>query len=168
MLAGDYLLELGHRKIAHITGPRQSYTAADRARGFVQAMESAGIEPVVLHGINSFAGGYELTKKLLNEYPETTGIFAANDNMAFGAIRACYDAGKCIPDDISLVGFDNVELSSIMHPPLTTVHQPKYEMGQAAVEILLRLINQKNNVVPEHRQFGVELIKRQSCRAVGG
>jgi DNA-binding LacI/PurR family transcriptional regulator len=84
--------------------------------------------------------------------------------MAFGAIRVALERGLRIPEDLSLIGFDNIEFSSIIHPPLTTIHQPKYEMGEAAVEILLRLARDKEKQMPEHRLLGVELIERQSCR----
>ena len=86
--------------------------------------------------------------------------------MAYGVVRAVLDQGLRIPEDLSLIGFDNVEFSSIIHPPLTTIHQPKYEMGQAAVEILLRLARSKDKQTAEHRLLGVELIRRQSCTAV--
>jgi DNA-binding LacI/PurR family transcriptional regulator len=69
-----------------------------------------------------------------------------------------------IPDDVSLIGFDNIEFASILYPPLTTIHQPKYEMGQAAVEILLRLAGDKDRQMPEERRLGVQLIVRKSCR----
>jgi LacI family transcriptional regulator len=74
------------------------------------------------------------------------------------------ERGMRIPDDLSLVGFDNIEFSSILYPPLTTIHQPKYEMGQAAVEILLRLAGDKDRQMPEERRLGVQLIERKSCR----
>jgi LacI family transcriptional regulator len=84
--------------------------------------------------------------------------------MAFGAARAILSRGLRIPEDISLVGFDNIEFSSVMHPPLTTIHQPKYEMGQAAVEILLRLAREKEKQKAEHRLLKVEWVERQSTR----
>ncbi len=163
-LAAQYLLRLGHRHIAHVTGPRQHGNMTDRARGFVSVLqEHSGPAPAVVHGEISFEGGYRLTQKLLDQYPLTTAIFAANDMMAFGAARAIWEAGKRIPGDISLIGFDNLDISVVLHPPLTTIHQPKYETGQAAVEILLRLANGRNPVA-EHRLLGVKLIERQSCR----
>ena len=83
------------------------------------------VEPVVLHGKNNFQGGADLAQQLLATHPDTTAIFAANDMMAFGVIRALMDAGRRIPEDVSVFGFDNTELSStIVHPPLTTIHQP--------------------------------------------
>lgn len=165
-LAARYLLELGHRKIAHLTGPRQHGNLSDRTRGFVRALKSAAnpVQPVVLHGKFSFGGGTELTRRMLDEHPEITAIFAANDVMAFGVVRTALERGLRIPEDLSLIGFDNIEFSGIVHPPLTTIHQPKYEMGYAAVEILLRMARDKDKQIPEHRLLGVELIERQSCR----
>jgi LacI family transcriptional regulator len=164
-LAADYLVKLGHRRIAHLTGPRHHGNMTDRARGFVRALEAARkpVSPVVLHGRNNFAGGVELAQRLLAQHPEVTAIFVASDTMAFGVMRALMEAGRRIPADVSVIGFDNVELSSIVHPPLTTIHQPKYEIGQAAVEVLLRLAGNTENRVPEHRLFGVHLVERESC-----
>jgi len=165
-LAAKYLFDLGHRKIAHLTGPRQHGNLTDRARGFVRALQTAAhpVQPTVLHGKFNFGGGAELTRKLLDEHPDITAIFAANDVMAFGVVRAALDRGLRIPEDLSLIGFDNIEFSGIVHPPLTTIHQPKYEMGYAAVEILLRLAREKAKQTPEHRLLGVEIMERQSCR----
>jgi DNA-binding LacI/PurR family transcriptional regulator len=169
ILAAQYLLNLGHRNIAHITGPQHHGNLSDRTRGFVRTLRTAKapVQPVVLHGDFNFGGGTELTRKLLDKYPGITAIFAGNDVMAFGVIRVALERGVRIPDDLSLIGFDNIEFSSIIHPPLTTIHQPKYEMGEAAVEILLRLArNDKDKQTPEHRLLGVELIERQSCRRI--
>jgi LacI family transcriptional regulator len=165
ILAAQHLLNLGHRTVAHITGPQRHGNLSDRARGFVRTLQASKppVHPIVLHGDFNFSGGTELTKRILDKHPRVTAIFAANDVMAFGAIRATLDRGLRIPADMSLIGFDNIEFSSIIHPPLTTIHQPKYEMGEAAVEILLRLAKSKERQMPEHRLLGVELIERQSC-----
>jgi DNA-binding LacI/PurR family transcriptional regulator len=165
-LAAEYLLRLGHRRVAHLTGPRHHGNMTERARGFLRAMQGVrrAAQPVVLYGENSFRGGAVLAKKLIEQHPAVTAIFMGNDIMAFGAMSAIHEAGRRIPDDISLVGFDNVELSTISYPPLTTIHQPKQEIGKAAVEILLRLAGNGENRVPEHRIFGVHLVERQSCK----
>jgi LacI family transcriptional regulator len=165
-LAAQHLLDLGHRVIAHITGPRQHGNLSDRERGFLRTIQAADghVRPIVLRGAFTFAGGAELAAKVLDKYPKVTAIFAANDVMAFGAVRTVLERGMRIPDDLSLVGFDNIEFSSILYPPLTTVHQPKYELGQAAVEILLRLARDKARQMPEERRLGVQLIVRQSCK----
>ena len=164
-MAAAYLLKLGHRKVAHLTGPRQHGNMTDRAKGFVNTLAAAPkpVRPVVLHGKNNFQGGLELAQKLMAQHPGMTAVFAASDMMAFGVIRALMEAGLRIPEDVSVIGFDDVELAGIVHPPLTTIHQPKYEIGQAAVEILLRLSGGGPHQTPEHRLFGVELVERQSC-----
>lgn len=164
MLAGNHLVELGHRKMAYLNGPRGHANFTERAKGFTKAATSAkhSVNPIVLNGPPNFDGGYQMAKKLLAQHPEVTAIFAANDVTAFGIARAVYEAGLSIPEDISLVGFDNVELANVVRPPLTTIHQPKYEMGHAAVEILLGLAGKGSQGVPEHREFGVRLVTRSS------
>jgi LacI family transcriptional regulator len=163
-LAGRYLTQLGHRFIAHITGPKRHGNFSERARGFLKAIEESRktVKPVIMHGAQSFKGGYDMVRHLIERHPETTAIFTGNDIMAFGAMRALYELGLRIPKEVSLIGFDNLEFSSLLHPPLTTVHQPKYEMGQAAVELLLKL-GKRDGRTPEHRMLGVELIERESC-----
>ena len=166
-MAARYLLGLGHRKIAHLTGPKQHGNLSDRTRGFVRTLQAAknAIHPIVRYGKFNFAGGADLTRKLLDAHPDITAIFAANDVMAFGVVKAALERGLRIPEDLSLIGFDNIEFSGIVHPPLTTIHQPKYEMGQAAVEILLRMARERDKRIAEHRLLGVEMIERQSCQA---
>ena len=166
VMAAQYLLRLGHQNIAHLTGPRRHGSLTDRARGFLRVLKATNPprKLTVLHGENSFLGGCALAHKLLAQQPEVSAIFAANDLMAFGAIRAMLELGRRIPEDISLIGFDNVELAGVVHPPLTTIHQPKYDMGRAAVETLLRLARNKDKPVREHLLLGVELIERESCR----
>ncbi len=167
VLAALHLLQLGHRHIAHLTGPRHHGNLSDRTRGFTQTLQSAPgpVTPIVLHGPFTFEGGHDLTIRVLDDHPEITAIFAGNDVMAFGAVRAILDRGLRIPDDISLIGFDDIQFASIIHPPLTTIHQPQYEMGRAAVEILQRLSHDKTRKTPESRVLGVELVERQSCRS---
>ena len=166
-LAAEYLLQLGHRSIAHLTGPRHHGNMTDRAKGFLGALAAAPVpvKPVVIYGRNNFTGGYNMGRELLQHHPGITAIFAANDIMAFGAIRALAEAGRRIPADVSVIGFDDIELAAIINPPLTTIHQPKYEIGEAAVEILLRHTDRKNHRGPEHRVFDVRLVERESCTA---
>ena len=168
-LAGNYLVALGHQVIAHLTGPRNHGNLADRCKGFLKAVDSSGNgrTAIVVHGEHTQNGGYEMAKQLLSQHRDVTAIFAGNDATAFGALRAILEMGLTVPDQISLMGFDNVELSSLIHPPLTTIHQPKYEMGQAAVEILLKHSKSPRTCVPEQRVLGVNLVERKSCRAMG-
>jgi LacI family transcriptional regulator len=165
-LAGRYLLQLGHRRIGILAGPRHHTNPEERCRGFLNAVREKCCDVAVFHGYHAQKQGLELTRKLLSDNPKITAIFAVNDTMAFGAIQAIMETGRAIPKDISLVGFDDVELSGIIHPPLTTVHVPQYEMGKAAVEIVLRQSKSRGPAIPEHRVFGVRLVERQSCRDV--
>lgn len=165
-LAGNYLAECGHRVIGHLTGPREHGNLAERAKGFQRAVEGARAAALIVRGHHSGEGAYEMMKKLLSQRKDVTAVFAANDAMAFGAIRAVFEAGLRVPEDISVIGFDNVELAGIIRPPLTTVHQPKYEMGRAAVEILLRQATRPDSSTPEHRLLEVKLVVRESSRTL--
>jgi DNA-binding LacI/PurR family transcriptional regulator len=168
-IAGKYLIDLGHTRVGHITGPRGHGNLTDRAKGFLKAFHDKGLpEPHVLYGEHTFAGGYESANQLLGRDREITAIFAGNDVLAFGCIRAAIEKGIRIPDDLSIIGFDNVEISQLTHPPLTTIDQPKYEIGKAAIEMLLNMMAKGDNREPEHRVIGVRLIERQSCRRISG
>jgi LacI family transcriptional regulator len=141
----------------------------DRAKGFLKVFRDRGLpEPEVICGKHTFAGGYESANQALERDRNITAIFAGNDVLAFGCIRAAIENGIRIPDDLSIIGFDNVEISQITNPPLTTIDQPKYEIGKAAIEMLLNMMAKDGTPEPEHRVIGVRLIERQSCRRVSG
>lgn len=163
-LAAEYLAGLGHRRIAHITGPRGHGNLTDRAAAFRRSLEKAGVPaPVILYGENSYRGGHEMALRLVERHPEITAVFAGNDVMAFGCLQALTEKGIRVPACVSVLGFDNVEVSAIVSPPLTTIHQLKYEMGQAAVQLLHEMIQRRDGGVNEHRLLGVKLVERQSC-----
>ena len=163
-LAGKYLVDLGHRRIAFLSGPRGHGNFTQRIKGFTKAMKSSGndISAIIMYGQPDFEGGYKMATEMLKKHPGITAAFAANDMTAFGISQAVFEAGLSIPEDISLVGFGNTELTKVVRPPLTTIHHPKYEMGQAAVEILLGLAQNEHLGVPEHREFGIRLVERSS------
>lgn len=137
-LAADHLLGLGHRKIGHVTGGGGS--ARERAAGFVDALHEAGVESVVLGDAGtSEQDGFHFTKMLLQANPETTAVFAANDSMAMGAAAAIRDLGLRVPEDISLLGYDNSPLASSNLLRLTTVDALNLEVGrQAGLALLAR------------------------------
>jgi LacI family transcriptional regulator, galactose operon repressor len=166
-LAAEYLIGLGHRSLAHLSGPRHHGNLTQRAQGFLRAAREASKDASVrvVHGGHTLDGGYAMSRKLFREHPEVTAIFAGNDAVAFGVLKAARESGVRVPQDVSLVGFDNVEFATMVHPPLTTIHQAKYEMGEAAVSILLRLAKRKDRN-PEDRVLGVELIERESAMSV--
>jgi LacI family transcriptional regulator len=169
-LAGKHLIDLGHTVIAHLTGPRTHGNFIERAKGLLEAIRCSKRKipaPIVIHGQHGEQGGYGLTKRLLSDRGGITAIVAGNDAMAMGAIRAIREAGLRIPEDISVAGFDDVPVAAIVHPPLTTIRVPKYEMGRAAAEILIAAPREAGHYVPEHRIFGVTFVERASCAAPG-
>jgi DNA-binding LacI/PurR family transcriptional regulator len=161
-LMAECLLTHGHRNIVHFTGPRNNSNLAIRTKGFLDGLRRAGkLEATVIHGLHTMEGGYQMAKNLLRSPGKVTAISTANDAVAFGVIKAALEMGVRIPGDISLGGFDDVELAALVYPPLTTIRQPKYEMGAAALEMVMKLANNKHRV-PEHRVLGVELMERAS------
>jgi DNA-binding LacI/PurR family transcriptional regulator len=141
--AAQYLLQLGHRRIAMISGPHQVTNAFERREGFCVALRkhNVAVEPgYIQEGQYNRISGYEKTRILLALRPRPTAILAANDLMAYGALVAIRDAGLNCPKDISLVGFDDLDLSELTDPPLTTVAQPVYQMGAEGVNLLLKRI----------------------------
>ena len=139
-MATSHLLELGHRTVWHISGPVDWLEAQDRMRGWRSTLEAAGAPaPPVLHGDWSARAGHELGRDLAAN-PDVTAVFVANDQMALGLLRALHEAGRRIPGDISVVGFDDIPEAEYFTPPLTTVRQNFNEMGRRSLLLLLEQI----------------------------
>jgi len=136
-LATRYLLERGHSTVWHVTGPLEWFDAALRVRGWEQTLRDAGAEvPPVLPADWSAASGYRVGQTIAR-IPEVTAVFAANDHLALGILRALHEHGKRVPEDLSLVGFDDFQIASRLWPTLTTVRTPTREIGRLAVERLM-------------------------------
>jgi len=164
--ATEYLISLNHKRIGHISGPLNIVVGRDRCRGFQQAMAQHGlsVDPsLVQEGEFSFESGFNLMIKFLSLENPPTAIFAGNDEMAMGAIKAAKSKGLRVPEDLSVVGFDDIQFSSIFEPALTTVAQPTFDMGQKAMRLLLKLIL---NEELEKDQFILQdkLVVRESCK----
>jgi DNA-binding LacI/PurR family transcriptional regulator len=135
--ATRHLLELGHRTVWHVAGPSDWLEARQRIDGWTAALEEAGADPPpLLSGDWSARSGYELGKRLAT-VRDVTAIFAANDQMALGILRALYEAGREVPRDLSIVGFDDIPEAQFFTPPLTTVHQDFNEVGRQSLMLLL-------------------------------
>jgi DNA-binding LacI/PurR family transcriptional regulator len=135
------LLDLGHRNVSHIAGPKDWSSARRRMEGWRAVLESAELPvPPPLFGDWSVRSGYELGG-LLAQDPDVTAVFAANDEMALGVMRAMCEAGRAVPGDVSIVGFDDVPFARYLTPPLTTVRQDFEEIGQRSVHLLLNAIH---------------------------
>jgi LacI family transcriptional regulator len=159
-----HLLELGHRRIAQITGPRGWVATEDRRRGYRAALAAAGIPPdpaLEIEAEPEIRPGREAALQLLDLSERPTAIFAFNDNIAIGAIQAARARGLRVPEDVSIVGFDDVEHATIVTPALTTVRQPLAEMGRTAVSLLNRLL-ERQHFETLHVELATRLVVRDS------
>lgn len=141
-IAAEHLLRLGHTRIAHVAGDPALRISADRVDGYREALRTAGLDPapeLVVTGGFTESGGYEAARALFAAAPHPTAVFAANDLSAVGVIEGIVERGLGVPDDVSVVGFDDVRLAAYTTPPLTTIHQPAREIGEEATSILLDL-----------------------------
>ena len=159
-----HLLGLGHRRIAAITGPRDWVATEERRRGYHAALASYGILPdprLEIEADFEIPGGARAATRLLETAEPPTAIFAFNDNLAIGAIQAARAHGLRVPEDLSVVGFDDSEHASLITPTLTTVRQPLAEMGRTAVNLLRRLLDGQR-VETLHVELGTRLVVRDS------
>ncbi len=139
-LATERLLQLGHRQVLHIAGPAESFSAAHRVESWQRTLRAAGITPPeVLHGDWTTESGYR-HGLMLGQRDDVTAIFAANDQMALGAMRALHELGRDIPGDVSVVGFDDMEEAHSFWPPLTTIHQDFTAVGKLSLQKLLHKV----------------------------
>lgn len=153
--ATQHLIDLGHRRIACITGPSDLTPSADRVTGYSHALTNAGLQvdtTLITRGDFQYESGYVAALRLLDQPNPPSAIFACNDLMAMGAIRAVVRKGKRVPDDVSIVGFDDIRLAAFTNPALTTVAQPKYEMGELAANLLLERIAGSKTAAEHHIQ----------------
>jgi len=169
-VATRHLIELGHRRIGYIGGPPHLSSVPGRGAGYLHALEEAGIsvdERLIVDGNFRDVGGYKGAQALFSLADPPTAIFAGNDLMAIGAIAAARDAGMAVPGDLAIVGFDDIHLAGYINPPLTTIAQPKYELGVIAAELLLARLADPD-LPPQRRLLQAQLVVRQStaaCRA---
>jgi LacI family transcriptional regulator len=164
-----HLHGLGHRRIATITGLLDKKPGIDRLRGYRDACQALGLgfrDEYVAYGDFYFEAGQEAARRLLALDEPPTAIFAASDMMAIGAVRAAFEAGLTVPDDLSVVGFDDMQIAEHVHPPLTTVAQDKAGLGVAAARALLRQVDGADGA--ETVTLPVELVVRRSTVAPGG
>jgi LacI family transcriptional regulator len=158
------LIRLGHKRIAIISGPRNVSTSADRVTGYQRALKEAGLSKneLVYYGEFNYRTGYELTKTAMLQSPKPTAIFGANNFILNGIIKALHDLEVNVPEDVSVVGFDDLPESMLVTPFLTVATQPAYEMGRLATDLLLkRISNDLPNDYQEHI-LPTEIIERKS------
>ncbi len=167
-VATEHLLRLGHRRVALITNAPPAYTAsADRLKGYRQALKGAGVsydKSLVRYGNFTPYSGLQAMNQLLACRPRPTAVFVASDTVAFGALHALHQAGLRVPQDMALVGFDDVPLANFVDPPITTLRLPAYQLGYGAADLLIRLIS-KDKIENPHILLETKLVVRESCGA---
>jgi LacI family transcriptional regulator len=164
-LAVKHLRDLGHKRIAHIAGPLETTPGMERLRGFQRSMQSLGLsyfDELVAYGDFYYDSGLQAMQRLLAVDQPPTAVFAASDMMAMGAMRAVQAAGLTVPEDVAVVGFDDIQVAALAHPPLTTVRQEKTDLGTVAAETLLRRIEHGGEDSDPHITLPVTLVARQS------
>jgi DNA-binding LacI/PurR family transcriptional regulator len=160
-MATEHLLALGHRTVWQVAGPAGWYETQERIAGWTASLEAAGVRPPpALGGDWSPRSGYE-AGQILCRVPELTAVFVANDQMALGVMRALREHGRRVPEDVSLVGFDDIPESAYFAPPLTTVRQPFDAMGRRSLQMLVSQI-ESGRSAGERVVIAPELVVRDS------
>ena len=165
-LATQHLIDLDHRQIGMISGPHVYKAVGDRINGYEVALETAEIpfnSDLIVETDWSYEGGYRATQELLAREVEFTAIFAHSDEIAIGVMQALRDAGLTIPDDVSVVGYNNNPVTAYLNPALTTIQQQMRELGVLGMQLLLRAIKGEKLEKSEYL-VGVELIERESTK----
>jgi LacI family transcriptional regulator len=153
-LATWHLLDRGHRRIGFLAGPKASFSGQNRTKGFRAALQEAGVAyhpEWVRHCLPYVESGFHVAIELLNEHPDLTALLCYNDLTAIGVLQACAETGRLVPDDLAVVGHDDIALASLVTPALTTCRVSRYELGGQAVKALLKRIN-------EHPQNCTEIV----------
>jgi LacI family transcriptional regulator len=164
-LAIRHMIDLGHRRIAVLTGPADVSTSMDRVAGYRRALAEESLEPdsrYILFGEYNDASGFEMTQRILAARPRPTALFAANNFIAFGAIQALREAGLSIPEEMSIAVFDDLPQGWVFDPFLTVVSQPAYEIGRQATELMLERLTGEAPAEPRTIVLPSELIARRS------
>jgi DNA-binding LacI/PurR family transcriptional regulator len=158
--ATEHLISLGHKNIVHVAGPSGWFDSAPRIAGYEDAMKTAKIQSKVIPGDWTVPTGYEIGKNLELDKSKVTAIFAANDQLALGLMRALRQRGYAVPERVSIIGFDDVPEAAYYEPPLTTMRPDFAELGRVAMEMMLGRINRETTLAAD--TLVPELIIRES------
>lgn len=159
--AVEYLIQSGRRAVATIAGPQDMVAGLERLDGYHEAIAAAGMQPIVTYGEFTRTSGVVAMRELLALAPEIDAVFVASDLMADGAMQVIREAGRRIPEDIAVIGFDDMELAKHSDPPLTTIHQPVFEIGAALARTVLA--HQAGKAVESATIVATRLVFRESA-----
>ncbi len=162
----DYLLRLGHTKIAMIHGQRNMTPGEERLRGYIHAMTKAGIQlnpEYIMNGNFTEEGAYSCTRELIRLSSPPTAIIAANNIMTMGVYKALADMRMRVPEEVSLLGFDDFPLAAYLSPPISIINRPTVEMGEIAAEMLFERLREEFTELPREKMLPTNLVLRGSC-----
>ncbi|KMJ58902.1 LacI family transcriptional regulator [Bacillus sp. LL01] len=165
-LATEYLINKGHREIGFVSGPRDSHDNQMRFNGYMDALNQHGIRfqnKWKVFGDFTRESGYRATKMLIAQRQLPEAIFYANDEMAIGGLQAFKENKISVPSDVSIIGYDDIQLAEYVDPPLTTIRQPKYEVGALAVHVVFQALA-KEDTVENYYKLSTEIVERKSVK----
>ena len=165
-MVAEHLHSKGHRKVVHITGDLDIFSIEYRMKGFVKKAKKLGMEVEVIEGSFEVGAAYELLKKRLKKGLDFTAVFASADMLAIEVMKALDEAGIEVPKEVSVMGFDDAYFSKFTKPALTTVRQPRMEMGRTAAQLLISRMNEERKSVTRKMILPVEIIERESVRSL--
>lgn len=161
--AAQHLIGHGHIQMVILTGPLEWPSNQARYDGYRRAVQENGLDMLEVHeGETTIDSGFHAMLSALAQHPQLTGVFAVNDSMAIGAMRALRESGRCIPDDVAVIGFDDIEWACHTEPPLTTMKIYKRQMGSMAAQRMIQLI-ENGDQAPVRSSVGTSLVVRESC-----
>ncbi|MEG0897918.1 MAG: LacI family DNA-binding transcriptional regulator, partial [Ruthenibacterium sp.] len=167
-IACEMLVKHSNSRIAFLKGPDNLSTTSERLEGYKSALKQYGLPyetALVAEGDFSFEGGYAAVCRLLENNVSFSAVLASNDTMAIGALKALHEKGLRIPEDVELVGFDNIAMSTMVDPPLTTMEQPIYELGSKATEVLIALMEGRE-LSEQNIRLEAKMVRRKSTREI--
>ncbi|MFD1849549.1 LacI family DNA-binding transcriptional regulator [Oceanobacillus bengalensis] len=165
-LAAEKVLERGSKEITIVRGPKNVKNVYQRFEASYEVLKEAGVKVNILDSNLSFNGAKERAIELFQKYPQTDGVLACNDIVGVAILNEAQRIGKRIPEDVQVIGFDDISISELVYPGLSTIHQPAYEMGAKAAEILIKKINQEK-LLNIHYKLAVSFVERKSTRKIG-
>ncbi|WP_422659665.1 LacI family DNA-binding transcriptional regulator [Paenibacillus sp. EC2-1] len=165
-IAAREIVQRGSKRIIVLQGPAHVRPAIDRFEGAIEVLDKQGVNYNVLETTSfSLTEAEDWAQELFRKYPDTDGIIASNDMVASAVLQEAHRLGKRVPEDVQIIGFDDIPLSRLLAPSLSTIHQPAYEMGREAARLLIQLI-EGEHVERNSMKFPVEFIERQTTRKV--
>lgn len=164
-LAAKEIIRRGSKRIAVLRGPMEMRTAQDRFKGAVEELCNSNVDFQVISSSFSFNDAERVAKTLFDNFPDTDGVIASNDLSAAAVLHEALRRGKSIPEDLQIIGYDDIPLSKLLYPPLSTIRQPAYDMGREAAKLLIKII-EKQPITEKNIQMPVAFIERETTRRV--